>query len=106
MADLWNQSHRLYVAEFKCGVIKVGQTKQQGDRRRQCLRFKGEAPVRFFLGLKHEHGWLPERNLINAAGRMGAVVRGREWFTGIRFEQARQLVLQITRNVEQSQRKP
>lgn len=96
----WAPTYRLYAAEFKCGVVKVGQTMQQGAKRAHGLRVKGQAPIRIHYGQKHERGWLPESLLLARMRNLGSVFQGREWFTGVRFEAASQLVEQVTRNLD------
>lgn len=93
---MWNQARRLYVAEFKCGVIKIGITKQPGPARGMRLRLRGHQPVRIHYGSLHECGFWGEKRLIERMGRIASTFDGREWFTGIRFHAARVLVDQIS----------
>jgi hypothetical protein len=94
---LWNQPRRLYVAEFKSGVIKVGITKTTKESRESNLRFNGERPVRMHCCAMHECGFWAEMNLIQRLRRIAMTQRGREWFTGVRFNAAKNLAEQVTR---------
>lgn len=97
---MWSPTHRVYAAEFKCGVVKIGTTTQPGLRRTDGLRFNGSTPIRFHYGPTHQMAGWPEFCALKRMARMGAVHKGREWFTGVRFEIAKQLVEQVTRNAE------
>jgi hypothetical protein len=96
MAD-WTPPRRIYAAEFKCGVVKVGNTSQPNNNRARGLSFKGYPPVRVYYGERHECGGWPEWELLARIRRMASPIKGKEWFVGVRFNVARQLVDQITR---------
>jgi hypothetical protein len=94
---MWEQPKRLYAAEFKTGVIKIGVTGLAGDRRGQLLRQHHGQVVRIHYGEKHECGFWAEHQLIARMRRIANTVKGREWFADVRFGAARQLVDQVTR---------
>jgi hypothetical protein len=99
---MWEQPKRLYVAEFRNGVIKVGVTGAPGDRRGYSLRVHGVVQ-RIHYGQPHQCGFWAERQLIARVGRMACVFKGREFFTHIGFGAARNLVDQLTKQAHAKQ---
>lgn len=95
---MWNQSRRLYVAEFKNGVIKVGITNQPGLRREKNLRWLHYRPSRVHYCAHNERGFWSEQQVICRMRRIANTSKGREWFTGARFEAVRLLADQVTRS--------
>lgn len=93
----WSPSRRVYAAEFACGVVKVGITSQPSIYRERGLRFRGAMPVRVHYGSHHECGSWAERELLERLRPMAVAIKGREWFVGVRFSVAKQLVDQVTR---------
>ena len=90
--------HRLYVAEFSCGVLKAGITKMRGNKRHASLRFRGAPCSRIHYGEPHNGGYEAEKDLLCRLTRMSNVLHGgREWFTGLRFAVACQITDQVTR---------
>lgn len=104
MADLevWHQPRRLYVAEFKNGVVKVGVTAQPKSWRMTTLRFRHYRPERYKFFAKIDCGYVAERDLLRRMARIGQIrplaagVRSREWFTAVPFKVACQLAEQVT----------
>lgn len=84
---------KLYVFEMPNGVIKAGLTSRWDDRKYQHERDVQMA--RHFVTDHYVTGFQAENELLRRLGRMGCIARGREWFTGIRFEVAVQLAKQI-----------
>lgn len=103
---MWNQSRRLYVVEFKTGVIKIGCTKQPGDRRIASLRQQFGAITRMHYGAHHDCGFWAEQQAIKRLSRIACRFKGREWFTGIRFGAAVHLIEQITSRAPKSETSP
>lgn len=90
------QPHRLYVAEFPCGVVKAGVTKLPRNVRGSLLRREGEKCSRIYYGDFHKGGFGAERNLLAQLATMGRVVEGREWFVDLDFDAAKALADRIT----------
>ena len=93
----WQPPYRLYVVEFCNGVIKAGITAQPGTNRFRT--FGKHGPIRrHFITPQEVGGFSIEYDLCKRLARIGTVIRGREWFTGIRFPQAVQLAKQVARS--------
>lgn len=97
----WHQPRRLYVAEFKSGVVKVGITTQPGDARERGLRHGGQKPFRAHYCDPHFCGYWAELKLIARMERVATTVPPTlEYFTGVRFGFAVTLAKQITRQAQ------
>ena len=97
MSD-WNRTLRLYVAEFRNGLVKVGITAAPGDRRIRSLQHVHGPIVRYHFCAPHScMGYSTEGRLCERMGRIASLHKGREFFTGVRFNVARQLAEQINR---------
>lgn len=92
------QPHRLYIAEFPCGVVKAGVTKLPRNVRGSLLRRDGEKCSRIYYGDFHKGGFGAERSLLAQLASMGRVVEGREWFVDLDFDAAKALTDRITRD--------
>ena len=92
---MWEQPRYLYAAEFKNGVIKIGITRSPRSRLMGLATRFGPI-ARQYVGSKHACGYWAERQVYERLAGIGQVFRGREWFVGVRFEIARQLVEQIS----------
>lgn len=93
----WQPPYRLYVVEFRSGVIKAGITAQPGTNRFRTFQKHGPIVQHCITG--QVGGFSIEHELCQRLARIGTVIRGREWFTGIRFAQAAQLAQQIAGRV-------
>lgn len=91
----WMPPYRLYVVEFFNGVIKAGIT--AGPEERRIAAHRSRWPIRRHQFTSVVSGFSAEAELLRRCGRIGSVIEGKEWFTGVRFEQAVQLADQIAR---------
>ena len=87
----WRPAYRLYVIEFRNGVVKAGITTQPGDARiRQYV-----LPIARYFYTPIVAGFAAEGELLRRLARIGCLSAGREWFTGVTFAQARQIASQL-----------
>lgn len=93
MTAVWTPAYRLYVVEFTNGVIKAGITAAPGLRRTRQLECIGPIRQHHYTGFVA--GRTVEGELIKRLAAIGCVLKGREWFTGIRFAVAAQLARQV-----------
>lgn len=91
----WSPPYRLYVVEFQNGVIKAGISATPGTRRIYSLSRKWPIRRHVFTGVVA--GFTVEQELCKRLARIGCVLKGREWFTGIHFRAAAQLAHQMAR---------
>lgn len=88
-----NPQH-LYVVESSDGIIKAGITSRtaarvnEHSRRARIVNSFTSCPI---------SGIEAERELIARLARIGVLLRGREWFVGIRFSLAAQIAQQVAR---------
>lgn len=93
MAQDWTPAYRLYVVEFKNGVVKIGMTARQPHKRFHDLSARWPINSHFHTGCVV--GWAVERELRHRMARIGTTAKGREWFHGVRFSVAKQLAIQL-----------
>jgi hypothetical protein len=94
----WTPPFRLYVVEFRTGVLKAGISAMPNGRRVRGLAAKHGPVVQHFISENEVPGFSVERELLARLTRIGVVHQGREWFTGVRFAQAVQLAKQVARS--------
>lgn len=87
---------RLYVLETEDGYIKAGITSLPAEKRFALYACK-EQITRHFITTQYVTGFKAEADLLARLGRIGTIVRGREWFSGVRFAQVVQLTEQVAR---------
>jgi hypothetical protein len=90
---MYGNPQRLYVLEAPDGIVKAGITSRTGDERIQqharAVKVLRHVVTGYVTGIE------AERELLTRLGRIGAVLRGREWFTGIAFSQAAEIAGQV-----------
>lgn len=84
----------LYVIEMADGVVKAGITSRGEQRLIEHAR-SGRVLREFRTGFVS--GFDAENDLLRRMARIGAVIRGREWFSGVPFSVAKQLAAQVAR---------
>lgn len=102
MAGDWTPAYRLYVVEFKSGVVKIGMTARLPHKRFNDLSARGPISSRFYTGCVV--GLAVERELRSRIARIGTPAEGREWFHGVRFPVAKQLAIQLAKRNAQEAR--
>jgi hypothetical protein len=92
-----NPARRLYVLEVAGGVIKGGIARGTGaERVRQHRLALGGALLSEHVSECYVRGIEAERMLLTRLAAVGRLVRGREWFSGITFAQATQIVREVS----------
>lgn len=91
------EPRRLYVAQFKNGVIKVGATSVRNHQREIGLRSVGGELASITYGSFHCGTRESEHELIVRMRRIARTLRGREWFTDVNYGAACTLLNQVTR---------
>src|SRR4051812_43861526 len=92
-----NPPRRLYVVEMSDGIVKAGIAR--GDAMERIKQHKAAHPgavVRHFIGERYITGIAAENALLALMAGVGQLVRGREWFAGVTFDQAVEFVRQVT----------
>lgn len=100
----YGNPQRLYAIELANGVIKVGITSRTEQRLIEHAR--GFSLRRSMFGADYVTSIAAESELIAKVARIATLHKGREWFTGISFDQAAQLVRQVSRKFVEKNPKP
>jgi hypothetical protein len=95
----YGNPQRLYVIELASGVIKAGITSLAGNKRLDQHAAR-EVVARQFITAKYITGIEAERALLARLAEVGVVSRGREWFTGVKFEHAVGVAEDVAREFE------
>lgn len=93
---MYGNPQRLYVLQTGDGVVKAGITSQAGDARLRQYQANGAHVAAHFIS-GYVTGIEAEGDLLKRLGRIGCVIRGREWFVGVRFAQAAQIARQVAK---------
>lgn len=102
-----NPARRLYVLEVAGGVIKGGIARGTGaERVRQHRLALGGALLNEYVSESYVRGIEAERMLLTRLATVGRLVRGREWFSGITFAQASQIVREVAEQFAHSDPDP
>jgi hypothetical protein len=91
-----NPPRRLYVLEMVDGVIKGGIARGSAEERiRQHKAAHPGEVLRHFIAPRYVTGIEAERALLACLAGVGRLVRGREWFAGVTFDQAVEFARQV-----------
>lgn len=91
----------LYVVEFDQGTVKVGYAQRPDERIRGYVFQAGKFRIRILRHWVSEQSttaWLHERALIDWCAERAKEVHGKEWFTGLAFEDAKEAAIFILAN--------